>query len=107
MRFTVVFDGNEDACLSYGLDFQPSPIWKKNEQLFINLHSEVPGYQTGDFRKLLDKERVRWKINEGSNRVLIVVHSMNDGTREDLEALKREVEQEGFTVDVWHFSETG
>jgi hypothetical protein len=100
VKFTVVFDTQEAYDLSYGLVFIPCPVWIRGQQEVINLNPEDPAYRPGSVQRLLEQENIESFLLEGRRECLLVVHDTGYGSQQDLETLRTDLEDVGYSVAV-------
>ena len=99
MHFEVTLrnKNNLEQHSSYGLVFIPCPVWIKGDAQLINLNPSSPRYQLGSVKKLLDKENLKFSM-ENKNEAAVVVRHVGHGQEEDMNNLKVDLSANGFTV---------
>jgi hypothetical protein len=97
MRFTVTFESGEDRDYSYGLVFVPSPVWVQGDRQVVSLSPESPHYATGGVKRLLNAARPDLS-HAPTKAATVVAHPEGNGTYDDLVALLRDLEVEGFAA---------
>ena len=106
MHFTVVFESHESQDLSFGLVFIPCPVWIRGGEQVCTPNPESPDYQIGAVRKLL-QSTVREEFNHDScHHACILTHLAGHGTTADLDRLREDLIEEGFSVTVQSFRPT-
>ena len=102
MHFEITLRNKNNLAqhLSYGLVFIPSPVWIKGDEQLINLNPSSPMYQLGSVKKLLDKENLKFNL-EDNNEAVIVVNQVGHGVEEDMDNLNDDLAANGFTVKVY------
>ena len=98
MHFTVVFNSHIMFELSYGLVFVPNPVWKRGDTEVSRMHPDIPGYQRGDLKPIVDLEDMTCGIALDPRAAAVIVHSTGSGTEEDLSNLLADIEEAGFSV---------
>lgn len=98
MKFTIIFNSHESYDFSYGLVFIPCPVFIQGKKQIINLNSESPEYKIGSIKRLIDLEKINEKLSQKNKKSLIIIHQEGQGTQQDLENLKKDLEQEGFII---------
>jgi hypothetical protein len=102
MKFTVVFESNESYDLSYGLVFIPCPVWIQGKREIINLNPEYPEYKFRSIKRLIEKEGIKEYLLK-NKKCVVVVHKEGHGTQKDFENLTKDLEEEGFKVNIVYF----
>jgi len=98
-ELTLRNKNNLEKHFSYGLVFIPTPVWVNRAGILINLYTG-PKYQLGSVKKLLNKENLKFDMEE-KNEAVIVVNHIGHGRKEDLDNLNIDLEANGFSVTVY------
>jgi hypothetical protein len=95
MHFTVTLRGENtfDEDYSYGLVFNPMPIWVKGKEWLIAM--DGPKYSDGNVRRLLEVEGLTERFEEPKSAT-ITVHAIGLGSTRDYTTLIGDLEAEGF-----------
>ncbi len=98
MKFTIVFRSYESYDVSYGLVFIPCPVWIQGKREIINLNPEFPEYKIGSVKRLIKTEKIKEHLTKEIRDCTLIVYPEGNGTKNDLENLEKDLEQEGFVV---------
>ena len=95
MHFTVTLRGENtfDEDYSYGLVFNPMPIWVKGKTRLVTMAG--PKYDDGGLRQLLEAEGLTEMFDE-PRTATITVHPVGLGSSKDYTNLIGDLEAEGF-----------
>ncbi len=110
MKFTLVFPSHGSSDLSYGIVFIPCIAWKRSGKTVLIPHKENPHYLKGDFQKLLEHEKLLVhdnslnRIANHSKEIVIIVHPTGHGSKKDLEPLKTDIVEAGFTPVIYQMN---
>jgi hypothetical protein len=114
MYFTLLFESPEGPTLTYELVFHPAVEWSRTANSHEYHHGRPvnsiqppksgPRYVMGDFRFLIDHEKIENQIIPNrydadslrARKVGIVCHDSGHGNEEDLNLLMSEMKSEGF-----------
>ncbi len=101
MHFTVHMrsKGAYAEDYSYGLVFIPCPVWIKGDKEILNLNPKRPTYQLGSIKKLIKKENISNKFPYAKS-AYVIVHPIGHGSIADFSTLLKDLQSEGFTVQV-------
>ena len=100
MKFTVLFQGDENRDLSFGLCFVPCPVWTRGSQELLNLHPERPDLQPGAVGRLRSLPSLCDEFKSIGTNVTVVAHPLGCGTDADLQVLLADLASEGFSASV-------
>ncbi len=96
MTFTIIFKSTKRNA-AYQLCFEPNAIWRKDMDWYLIPTRTVPYYQLGSLKELLIKEKL-YQLEE--KECMIIVQEEGIGTEEDLDTLKKDLANEGFSYKV-------
>ena len=107
MHFTVTFASPYEENLSYGLAFQPCPVWTKqgsnlgttDRWLTIPDRSR-PDYRLGHVAALFATEPGLRESAMVTPHAVVIAWPAGYGTEQDLATLLADLEKEGFTTDL-------
>ena len=94
MNFTLVFESNESEDLSIKVCFIPCICWLSGTTIISNPHPETPQYQKGDLEFFLTTHGYR----PTGKHVVLIIHSLGNGTQNDLDLLIDDLTKLDFAV---------